>query len=77
MEAYSTDLRQKIIIEASQRGQATQHAIAELFGVSVSFVEKLLQRCRVTGNFAAKPHGGGQKRRLDTAADQCILAWIP
>ena len=75
MKAYSTDLRQKII-EAHQRGQATQRTIAELFGVSVSFVEKLLQRYRTTGTIAAKPHGGGQKRRLDAAADQRILAWI-
>ena len=75
MKAYSTDLRQKII-EACQRGQATQHAIADLFGVSVSFVEKLLQRYRTTGTFTAKPHGGGQKRRLDATADQRILAWI-
>ena len=75
MKAYSTDLRQKII-EACQRGQATQRAIAELFGVSVSFVEKLLQRYRTTGTLAAKPHGGGQKRRLDDDADQHILAWI-
>ena len=75
MKAYSTDLRQKII-EACQRGQATQRAIADLFGVSVSFVEKLLQRYRTTGTFTAKPHGGGQKRRLDATADQRILAWI-
>ena len=75
MKAYSTDLRQKII-EACQRGQATQRAVAELFGVSVSFVEKLLQRYRTTGIFTAKPHGGGQKRRLDAAADQHVLAWI-
>ena len=75
MKAYSTDLRQKII-EAWQRGQTTQRAIAELFGVSVSFVEKLLQRYRTTGTFDAKPHGGGQKRRLDDAADQRILSWI-
>ena len=75
MKAYSTDLRQKII-EACQRDQATQRAVAELFGVSVSFVEKLLQRYRTTGIFTAKPHGGGQKRRLDAAADQRILAWI-
>ena len=75
MKAYSTDLRQKII-EAHQRGHGTQRAIAELFGVSVSFVEKLLQRYRTTGTFSAKPHGGGQKRRLGADADQHILAWI-
>ena len=75
MKAYSTDLRQKII-EAYQRGQGTQRAIAELFGVSVSFVEKLLQRYRTTGHVAAKAHGGGQKRRLDASGDQHLRAWI-
>lgn len=75
MKAYSTDLRQKII-EAHRRGHGSQRAIAEFFGVSVSFVEKLLQRYRTTGTFTAKPHGGGQKRRLDADADQHILAWI-
>ena len=75
MKAYSTDLRQKII-EAYQRGQGTQRAIAEHFGVRVSFVEKLLQRYRTTGNVAAKAHGGGQKRRLDATGDQRIRAWI-
>lgn len=75
MKAYSTDLRQKIIA-ACQRGHGTQRTIAEFFGVSVSFVEKLLQRYRTTGTFAAKPHGGGQKRRLDADAEQRILAWI-
>lgn len=61
MKAYSTDLRQKII-EVCQRGQATQRAIAELFGVSVSFVEKFLQRYCTTGAITPKLHGGGQKR---------------
>ena len=73
MKAYSTDLRQKII-EAYQQDHGIQRAVAEFFGVSVSFVEKLLQRYRTTGNIAAKPHGDGQKRRLDAAADQHILA---
>ena len=63
MKAYSTDLRQKII-EAHQRGQATQRTIAELFGVSVSFVEKLLQRYRTTGTLVAKPMAAGRSGDL-------------
>ena len=61
------------IITACQQGQTTWRAITELFGVCVSFVEKLLQRYRTTGTFAAKPHGF-QKRRLDATADQRIRA---
>jgi transposase len=57
---YSTDLRQKIV-RAYDDGIGSQRAIAELFGVSRSFVEKLLHRRRTTGEIAALPHGGGRK----------------
>lgn len=58
--AYSTDLREKIV-RAYDEGLGSQRAIAELFGVSRSFVEKLLRRRRLTGEVAALPHGGGRK----------------
>jgi transposase len=58
--AYSTDLREKIT-RAYDDGLGSQRAIAELFGVSRSFVEKLLQRRRTTGQIAALPHGGGRQ----------------
>lgn len=58
--AYSTDLREKIT-RAYDDGLGSQRAIAELFGVSRSFVEKLLHRRRATGEIAALPHGGGRK----------------
>jgi transposase len=38
---------------------------ADLFGVRVSFVEKLLRRYRTVGDIAPKPHAGGQRPRLD------------
>lgn len=57
--AYSTDLREKIV-RAYDDGLGSQRAIAELFGVSRSFVEKLLHRRRTTGDIAALPHGGGR-----------------
>jgi transposase len=58
--AYSTDLREKIV-RAYDDGLGSQRVIAELFGVSRSFVEKLLQRRRNTGEIAALPHGGGRQ----------------
>jgi len=61
------DLRQKIL-HACERRHGSQRALADLFGVSLSFVEKLLRRHRTTGDIAPKPHAGGQKPRLDTAA---------
>ena len=57
--AYSTDLREKIV-RAYDEGLGSQRKIAELFGVSRSFVEKLLHRRRTTGQVAALPHGGGR-----------------
>jgi transposase len=48
MTPYSIDLRQKIVA-ALARGVGSQRTVAELFGVSLSFVERLLQRQRTTG----------------------------
>lgn len=71
MAAYSIDLRQKIL-HACERRLGSQHALADLFGVSLSFVEKLLRRHRLTGDLAPKPHAGGQRPRLGAAADTLI-----
>ena len=71
MKSYSLDLRQKII-HAYQRRLGSQRALAELFGVSVSFVEQLLRHHRCTGNVAPKPHAGGQQRRLNATAETII-----
>jgi transposase len=43
-----------------------------VFGVSVTFVEKVLRQHRTTGNIAPKPHAGGQKPHLDSAAQIVI-----
>ena len=67
MKAYSLDLRRKIV-ESYDRGDKTQKAAAESFGVSLSFMEKLRRRRRITGGIAALPHGGGIKPRLDKDA---------
>jgi transposase len=55
---YSDDLRQKLI-EAWQAGHGTQAELAEWFGVSLSWVEKVLWRWRTTGQTAARPHRHG------------------
>jgi transposase len=67
MASYSIDLRQKIL-HACERRLGSQRAMATIFGVSLSFVEKLLRRHRTTGDISPKPHGGGQRPRLDAAA---------
>jgi transposase len=67
MKAYSLDLRQKILRACDQR-IGSQRAIAALFGVSQSFVEKLLRRRRVTGDIAPRPHAGGRHALCDGSA---------
>jgi transposase len=67
MKAYSLDLRQKIL-RAYDQQVGSQRAIAALFGVSPSFIEKLLRRRRTTGEISPRPHAGGRKARCDAAA---------
>ena len=71
MTAYSIDLHQKIL-RAWERRFGSQRTIADVFGVSLAFVEKVLRQHRTTGNIAPKPHAGGQKSRLDAAAQAVI-----
>jgi transposase len=63
MKSYSQDLRERILA-VLQGSEAPQHAIAERFCVSLSFVEKLWRRFRRSGSGAAKPHAGGKRRAL-------------
>ena len=75
MKTYSLDLRRKIV-ESYDRGEKTQSAVAESFGVSLSFVEKLLIRRRITGDIAPLPHGGGIKPLLDEDALELLKALV-
>ena len=64
---FSDDLRQRIIRFYENHDDNTQPEIAAEFGVSHSFVEKLLRRWRATGSSAALPHAGGRTRTLQPA----------
>jgi transposase len=66
MQSYSLDLRHTIL-QAYERRLGSQRALADLFGVRVSFVDKLLRRHRSTRSVAPQPHAGGQQRRLAAA----------
>jgi transposase len=68
MKPYSQDLRDRIIT-VLEAGTKTQRAIAERFGVSGSFVEKLWQRWRRSGSSAAKPHAGDRRGALQDHLD--------
>lgn len=63
MRAYSADFRRKVV-QAYETGQGSQRALAQLFGVSLSFVQELWQRYRQTGSVAPKPHGGGNPGKV-------------
>jgi transposase len=64
MKAYSQDLRERVV-RACDEGRGTRPQIADFFGVSTAWIRRLLQRRRETGSFAARPHAGGSKPKLD------------
>jgi transposase len=66
----SDDLRARIIRFYQAHDDHTQEEIAELFGVSLSFVGKLLRRWPTTGRRSALPHGGGATRLLQAHTAQ-------
>jgi transposase len=63
MDAYSPDLRERVIV-AAEAGEETQAAVAAAFGVSLSTVEKWLHRKRETGEMAARSQVHGPQRTL-------------
>lgn len=63
MKAYSLDLRRRVLSTAL-RGDRTIPEVAELFGVSMAFVNKMLRLHRAGAEIAPRPHGGGHVPRL-------------
>lgn len=75
MKAYSLDFRQKIVDTYFKEGPS-QRKIAKRFGVTLSFVEKLLKQQRETGDIAAKPHGGGRSLKLSAEQFSLVAALV-
>lgn len=75
MPVYSLDLRTRVVAAYRQPG-ARQAAVAAHFGVSVSFLKKLLRYERQTGSLAPKPASGGRARYLDAAAQAWLVAHV-
>ena len=75
MKTYSLDLRTRIV-EAVDRRVGSQGEVAALFGVSPTFVKKLLRQRRETGSVAPKPHGGGQPPKLDGKRGEALGSYI-
>lgn len=64
MEALSLDLRERICAACDEHIE-TREEVAERFGVSRSFVQKLLRRRKQTGSLASRPRAGGVKPAMD------------
>jgi transposase len=75
MAASSIDVRQEIL-RADERQLGSQRTIADVFGGSLAFVETVLRQHRTTGDIAPKPHAGGQKPRLDAAAQAVVQRFV-
>ncbi len=63
MKPYSTDFRLSVV-RAYEGGQGSQRQLAQLFGVSLGFVQNLLQRYRHSGSVEPKPHSGGNPGKI-------------
>lgn len=75
MKAYSLDFRQKLVDTYFKEGPS-QRKIAKRFGVTLSFVEKLLKQQRETGDIAPKPHGGGRPPKLNAEQLSLVVALV-
>ena len=75
MKAYSLDLRRRVL-SAALRGDRTIPEVAELFGVSMAFVNKMLRLHRAGLGLAPRPHGGGHVPRLQARHHKLLLAAV-
>ena|SRR5947209_13676639 len=75
MEAYSLDLRQRVL-EAALSGEHTIAEVAQLFGVGTTFVNKMLRLHRDGADLAPRPHGGWQKARLSATHHKMLRAEV-
>lgn len=64
MKAYSTDLREKIVL-AYERGDGTWDEVAETFGIGRRTVARLLKLYYTGQSLAPLPHGGGYPATLN------------
>ncbi len=71
MQAYSLDLRQRVV-QAYEQGQRAISEIAEQFSVSTGFVKKMLRQWRSTGDLSPLPHGGGKPSSLSARQRQLL-----
>ncbi len=64
MKAYSIDLREKIV-QTYEQGNTSVRKVADKFGVTKSFVQKLLLMKKTEGHLKPRRQGGTIKGELD------------
>src|SRR5215218_3147030 len=64
MRAYSTDLREKMVL-AYEAGEGTLDEVAETFGVSRCTVARMMRLWRAGQGLEPLPHGGGYPPTLN------------
>jgi transposase len=75
MNPYSEQVRKRII-EVLAVGKESQTETAAVFGVSLSFVQKLWRRWRETGSYSVKPRGSARKPRTLKDYEAAIRAAV-
>lgn len=75
MQPYSLDLRTRVAAACQEPG-ARRQEVADRFGVSYSFITKLLRQHRQTGSLAAKPARGGPARALSAEDQAWLVAYV-
>src|ERR1039458_6960734 len=70
--AYENDLRRKFLA-AYAGGKGTQHELAQLFGVSVGWVEKVCRQHRQSGQVDRIEQRHGPLSQVNEAAKRCLL----
>lgn len=68
---YSDDLRRKLA-EAYAAGKGTQSELAERFGVSLGWVEKVFRQRRRTGRIERVEQRHGPLSRVTPAVERCL-----
>jgi|GraSoiStandDraft_53_1057289.scaffolds.fasta_scaffold83629_4 transposase len=72
---YSKDLRRKVV-QACERGTHSQREVAELFSVSLSFVESLWRHYRRSGELVPHRQKCGRHPLLDDACREQLGRWL-
>lgn len=75
MQTYSQDLLERVV-HACDQHLGSRLQIAALFGVSTSWIRRLLQRRRQTGSFAARPRGGARRLKLGTPQRERLVVLV-